>query len=214
MPATTGTWYVTSACSPPGTPFSTLRVSVSPVSPLAVSTFSTGESTAGAGGSTTAITSSSFWGPPWSDRRGAGRVRRIALGEISLGELGLIVEAAALEERPEPFGKRIERHAHHLHRVRAAPGHEVDLAERDFLVEVIESPLRATALAPFDRAAHDCLGEHEHVGDVANRVPPGVERATARHANVRAPLAKRLNLGQRASQRLLASADAGVILHR
>jgi len=49
MPATTGTWYATSACSPPGTPLSTLRVSVSPVSPLAVSTFSVGASTVGAG---------------------------------------------------------------------------------------------------------------------------------------------------------------------
>ncbi len=42
MPVTTGTWYATSAASPPGTPFSTLSVSVSPVRPLAVSTFSTG----------------------------------------------------------------------------------------------------------------------------------------------------------------------------
>ena len=79
---------------------------------------------------------------------------------------------------------------------------------------MVEAPLRTPALPPLDRSAHDGLGEHQHVGDVANRVPAGVECAATRHADVRAPLAQREDRRQRPLQRLLAAPDPGVVLHR
>ena len=150
---------------------------------------------------------------------GGGRFRcrcgdRAVSVRYPLGSLAAIVEAAALEQRPEPLRQRVERHAHHPHPIIAAAGHEVDLAELDLLVEMIETPLRAAALAPLDGAANDRLGEHQHVGDVATRVPAGVERAPTGDADVRASLAQRENRGERALQRLLAAPDPGVVLHR
>ena len=144
MPVTTGTWYATSAARRPGTPLSTLQRQRLAGQPAGGEHVLDRRVDGGRG----LIDDCHYFFFLCAGALAGG----CRLGQISLGELGRIVEAAALEQRTEAIGQRVERHAHHLHPVVAAARHEVDLAELDLLVEVIEPPLRAAALAPLDRA--------------------------------------------------------------